>query len=156
MSGAASAILLAVFILASCVWVGGYVAIAIVARTAAAILEPRQRVAFFRSLGRTYLLVGVPALLVALGTGGGLLSGHRWDGSVTAAVAAAAALVACLTVAVIQARRMTRLRRSALAAPHDSRLGRRVRESARAAAVLRAAIGVLSITLIVLGSFLAT
>lgn len=156
MSRAAEAILLAVFTLAGGVWVGGYVAIALVARTAAAVLEPRQRVAFFRSLGRTYLLVGVPALLVALGTGGGLLSGHRWDGSVTAAVVVALALVSCLTVAVLQARRMTRLRRSALVAPADTCLDRRVRESARTAAALRAAIGVLSIALIVIGSFLAT
>jgi len=156
MSGPADAILLAVFILASGVWIGGYVAIATVARTATTVLEPRHRVEFFRSLGRTYLLVGIPALLVALGTGGGLLSGHRWDNTVTAAVVVALALVTCLAVAVVQARRMTRLRRRALAAPADARLDWRVRQGARAAAALRAAIGMLSVTLIVIGSFLAT
>ncbi|MGH3397393.1 MAG: hypothetical protein ACRDPO_22150 [Streptosporangiaceae bacterium] len=156
MSSAAEAVLLAVFILASCIWVGGYVAIAVVARTAATVLESRQRIAFFRSLGRTYLLVGVPALLVALGTGAGLLSRHRWDGTVGAAVLAALALVSCLTVAVVQARRMTRLRRCALAAPADAGLALRVSQGARAAAVLRATIGAISLTLIVLGSFLAT
>ncbi len=156
MSSAAEAILLTVFILASCIWVGGFVAIAVVARTAAAVLEPRQRVAFFRSLGRTYLLVGVTALLVALGTGAGLLSRHRWDGTAGAAVLVALALVSCLTVAVVQARRMTRLRRRALAAPANARLDRRVNRSARAAVVLRAMIGALSLALIILGSFLAT
>ncbi|MGH3404602.1 MAG: hypothetical protein ACRDRJ_19185, partial [Streptosporangiaceae bacterium] len=73
-----------------------------------------------------------------------------------AAVLAALALVSCLTVAVVQARRMTRLRRCALAAPADAGLARRLSQGARAAAVLRATIGALSLTLIVLGSFLAT
>ena len=73
MSDTTQAVLLGVFTLASCIWVGGYVAIAVVARAAARTLEPAPRVAFFRALGRSYLLVGGPALVVALGTGGGLL-----------------------------------------------------------------------------------
>lgn len=70
MSATSEAILLGVFTLASCIWVGGYVA----TRT----LEPGQRVAFFRGLGRSYLLVGGPALVLALGAGAGLLSDHAW------------------------------------------------------------------------------
>lgn len=156
MSGSAQAVLLAVFILAGSVWVGGYVAIAVVARTAATVLEPGQRVMFFRALGRTYLLIGVPALVIALATGAGLLAGHPWDAAVTATVVVAATLVGCLAVAVAQARRMTRLRRAGLESPQETGLARRIRRGGRAAAWLRGALGLLSVTLVVLGCVLAT
>lgn len=155
MSDSAQAVLLAVFILAGCVWVGGYVAIAVVARTAAAVLEPGQRVVFFRALGRAYLLIGAPALVIALGTGAGLLRDHPWDATLIATTAVAAALAGSFAVAVVQARRMTRLRRAALADPQETGLARRISTGARAAAALRAALGLLSVTLVVLGSFLA-
>lgn len=89
MSATTQAILLGVFTLASCIWVGGYVAIAVVARVATQTLASGQRVAFFRALGRTYLLLGVPALLVAFGTGAALLNDHAWDGLLIAAVVVA-------------------------------------------------------------------
>ena len=96
-SATTQAIVLGVFTLASYIWIGGYIAIAVVARTLAT-----GRV--LRALGRAYLLLGGPALLVALSTGAGLLSDHFWDGILTAAVAAAAALLAALAVGVVQAR----------------------------------------------------
>jgi hypothetical protein len=156
LSATTQAILLGVFTLASCIWVGGYVAIAVVARVAVRTLAPAQRVAFFRALGRSYVLIGVPSLLVALGTGAGLLTDHVWDGVLTAAVVVAAALVVTLATGVVQARRMTRLRGRALAAPDDPRLSARVRRGARSAALLRATIGLLSLALIALGALLAT
>jgi uncharacterized membrane protein len=149
------AFLLGVFMLASCVWVGGYVAIAVVARVAVRTLEPAQRVAFFRGLGRSYLRVGAPALVVALGTGAGLAGDHAWDAALLATAVTAAALVGSLAVGVAQARRMTRLRVAALETPHDEPLVRRVRRGARAATLLRAAIGLLSLALIALGTLLA-
>jgi uncharacterized membrane protein len=156
MSATTQAVLLGVFTLASCIWVGGYVAIAVVARVATRTLVPGQRVAFFRALGRLYLLLGVPALLIALGTGAGLLSDHSWDGILTAAVAVAAALLVSLAVGVVQARRMTRLRAAALFMTEDPERGVRVRQGARSAALLRATIGLLSLALIALGALLAT
>jgi uncharacterized membrane protein len=156
MSATSEAILLGVFTLASCIWVGGYVAIAVVAQVATRTLEPGQRVAFFRGLGRSYLRIGGPALVLALGAGAGLLGDHAWDGVLTAAAGAAAALVAALAVGVAQARRMTRLRAAALMAPDDRQLAARVRRGARAATLLRAAIGLLSLALIALGALLAT
>ncbi|HEY9437275.1 MAG TPA: hypothetical protein VIS29_01230 [Streptomyces sp.] len=155
MSDSAQAVLLAVFALAGCVWVGGYVAIAVVARTAAAALEPGQRVVFFRALGRAYLLIGAPALVIALGTGACLLRDHPWDATLTATAVVAAALVGSFAVAVVQAKRMTRLRRAALANPQETDFARRISAGARAATALRAALGVLSLALVVLGSFLA-
>jgi hypothetical protein len=155
-SDTTQAVLLGVFTLASCVWMGGYVAIAVVARAATRTLDPAQRVAFFRALGRSYLRVGAPALLVALGTGAGLASGESWGGVLVATVAVTAALLGSLAIGVVQARRMTRLRAAALAEPHDDRISRQVRQGARIATVVRAAIGLLSLALIALGALLAT
>jgi uncharacterized membrane protein len=156
MSDTTRAALLGVFTLASCIWVGGYVAIAVVARVAARTLDPAQRVAFFRGLGRSYLLVGGPALVIALGTGAGLVSGHAWDALLVTTAIVAAALVGSLVIGVVQARRMSRLRATALSADENGPLNSRVRQGARAAALLRAMIGVLSLVLIALGSLLVT
>lgn len=155
MSDPAESVVLAVCLLAMSIWIGGYVAIAVVARTAAATLEPGARVAFFRSLGRAYLKVGVPALIVALATGGVLARDVARGGLFTATVVVAVVLVACLAVAVVQARRMTRLRRSLLDSPHREGLAEQVQRGARAAAGLRAVLGLLSVALVVLGAVLA-
>lgn len=149
------AIPLAAFAIAASVWVGGYVAIAVVARAATATLDPHHRVAFFRALGRSYLWVGAPALLIVLATGAVLLRGHRWDALLVVTAITAAALVALLGVAVGQARKMTRLRRCALGAV-DEQLLALVARGGRMAAVLRTGIGLITLTLVVLGSFLST
>jgi uncharacterized membrane protein len=156
MSDSTTRILLGVFTLASCVWVGGYVAIGVVARTASRVLEPAARVAFFRALGKSYLRVGGTALVIAIGTGAALLSQHDWDAAATAAVVVAAVLVLSLAAGVVQARQMTRLRSAAVAAPGDPALADRVRAGARRATVLRAGIGLLTLALVALGSLLAS
>ncbi|MGI8459713.1 MAG: hypothetical protein ACR2LI_16580 [Propionibacteriaceae bacterium] len=156
MSDTTKAVVLAVFVLATSVWVGGYVAIVVVARTATATLDQGARVAFFRSLGRSYLRVGMSALIVALVTGGVLARDLGWDGLLIATVVVAAVLLVSLAVAVVQARRMTRLRRRLLASPDDTRLSEQVRRGARAAGGLRGLLGLLSVALVVLGAFLAT
>lgn len=156
MSHTADALTLAVFVLATSVWVGGYVAIAVVARVASATLDAAARVAFFRALGRSYLWVGLPALIVALVTGGIVARGLEWDALLVTTVVVVAVLLASFAVATAQARRMTRLRRRLLDSPDDEQLSARVRSGARAAGSLRAVLGVLSLALVVLGSFLAT
>jgi hypothetical protein len=62
----AAAALAGVLILATAVWAGGLVTILVAARVASGVLQPAQRVAFFRGLGCAYLPVG------------GLLSWSRW------------------------------------------------------------------------------
>jgi hypothetical protein len=154
MSGTGQGILLGVLILATSVWLGGYVAIAIVARIATRTLSGPQRVAFFRSLGRVYGIVGTAALLVALGTGAGLASSHPWDGTLIAALVLAVAVLVSLIVGMLQARRMTRLRRASLAAPEDGKLAAQVSGGARRAGALRAVIGLLSLALLAVGVLL--
>ena len=155
MSNTAEALILAVLLLATSIWIGGYVAIVVVARVATATLEPRARVAFFRSLGRAYLRVGVPALVLALVAGAVL----AWDGPkgglFAAIVTVVAVLLVSFAVAVVQARRMTRLRHRLTETPTDERLRADVARGARAAGTLRAVLGLLSVALVVLGAFLA-
>lgn len=155
MSPTADAIVLAVLIAATSVWAGGYVAIMVVARVAVRVLDPSTRVDFFRALGRSYFWVGTPALVVALVTAGVLARDATGDGTFTAAVAVSIVLVLCFAVAVGQARKMTRLRQALARAPKDPALRTQVERGARAAGVLRGALGLLTLALVVLGSFLA-
>lgn len=155
MSQSAEAIVLAVFVLATSIWIGGYVAIAVVARAATSELDPPARVAFFRSLGRMYFWVGTPALVVALVTGGVLARHLDKGGLFVTIVVVAAVLLGCFCFAVAQARRMTRLRRSLATEPGNPALSARVASEARAAGILRGVLGLLSIALVVLGAFLA-
>jgi hypothetical protein len=54
-----------VLLLATSIWIGGLVAIAIVARVARHELDLPTQIAFFRRLGRRYLVVGGGSLAVA-------------------------------------------------------------------------------------------
>ena len=148
--------LTAVLVLATAVWVGGLVAIFVVARVARATLGTAERVAFFRGLGRAYALAGGAALAIALGSGAVLAATYRWDGQLTASAVVAAGLVAVTVAGVAQARRMTRLRQGALRDPGSHALAAKVRRGGRNAAVLRAAIAALSLALLALGTVIAT
>ena len=148
--------LTAVLVLATAVWVGGLVAIFVVARVAHATLGAAERVAFFRGLGRAYGLASGLALVVALASGAVLASTYRWDGQLAASAVVAAGLVAATVAGVAQARRMTRLRQDALRSPDNPELTARVRRGARNASVLRAAIAALSLALLALGTVIAT
>jgi hypothetical protein len=149
------AVLTGLLILATAVWLGGLVAIMIVARVATRTLDPAARVAFFRGLGRSYGIVGTLALAVAYGAGAALLRDRPWDPAMVATVVVAVALAATLAVGVVQARRMTRLRRHALEAGDDAAVAGRVRQGAVVAAVLRSLIGALSLVLLALGILVA-
>lgn len=152
---AANAVLLAVHLLAAAIWIGGFVAIGVVARIARRTLDPPTRIAFFRSLGRAYGRVGGVSLVVALGTGAVLLSGSISTAAGLAVVATAAALLVATAAGVRQARAMTRLRSSALHAGDDPGTARIVRRATVAATVLRASIGLLTLALVVLAAIIA-
>lgn len=151
---AASAPLIAVHVLAVSIWVGGLMAIFVVARAASRTLRPAQRVEFFRALGRSYGIVGSIALLVALASGAALLDGRPWDGLMVTAAVVAGALLVTTVAGMAQARAMTRLRRRAVAEVGDNSLDDRVDRGAIVAATLRACIGILTLALVVLGAAL--
>ena len=152
---AASTPLIALHALTASIWVGGLVAIFVVSRAATATLEPAQRVALFRSVGRSYGIVGSAALLVALASGALLLRGHPWNATLIAATIIAALLLLALAAGMAQARAMTRLRSRALTDPGGA-LDPEVRRGAVRATALRGAIALLTLILAVLGASLAS
>ncbi|MEO9223333.1 MAG: hypothetical protein ABI251_16470 [Mycobacteriaceae bacterium] len=149
-------VLLAVFVLATSVWVGGLVTITIVAQVARRTLGPADSVAFFRGLGRVHGMVGSGALLLALITGAVLLRHHGWDGLVIAAVVLTIALLAASVIGMAQARRMTVLRRSLTERSGDAALQAQVARGAHSAIVLRVLITVLTLAMVIVGAALAT
>jgi hypothetical protein len=149
-------LLVFVALLGASVWVGGFVAIAVVAQIAGRQLDAQARVPFFRALGRAYGIVGGCALLAALAAGGVLLTEHPWDRTAAASVVVAVALLLATGSGVAQARGMTRLRHRALAEADDAALMAQVSRGARLAAALRATIGVLSVLLLALAAMLST
>jgi hypothetical protein len=153
---AASQTLAGFLILGAAVWLGGLVAIFVVARVAQRTLQPAQRVAFFRGLGRAYGPVGGLALAGAIGCGAALLYGHAWDGTLIAAVVVTVCLVSVTAAGVAQARRMTRLRQAALQQHGGAAGAPYLRRAAFRAAGLRTVIAVLSLALIALGVLLAS
>jgi len=148
--------LLALFVLATSIWVGGLVVIGIVARVARSTLTPADSVTFFRGLGRTHGIVGSVALLVALITGGVLLRHHSRDGLLSATVVVAVSLLAASVVGMLQARRMTVLRRALADRADDTQLLAQVGTGSRRALVLRGLITLLTLGLVILGAGLAT
>jgi uncharacterized membrane protein len=146
----AAAAVAGLLIFAATVWVGGSVVIALVARVATRTLTPEARVAFFRGLGRAYGVLGTAALAVAYGAGAALVYGRPWNATLTATAVVATALVAATAVGVVQARRMSRLRRRALDEPGGTQLAGRVHRGAVRAGALRGAIGGLSLALLAL------
>jgi len=148
------AIIAIILILAASVWLGGYVAIVIVARVSARVLEPPQRAALFRNLGRTYLIVGGGALVLTYASGAMLITDHGWDATAIAAAALAAVLVAILIVAVGQARHIGRLRRRAFADPADTAVAAELRSISRSAGILRGALGAVSLAMVALSAVL--
>jgi hypothetical protein len=153
---ATDGVLTGLLVFATSLWLGGLFVIAIAARVATRTLDPAARVAFFRGLGRCYAVVGSAALVLAYGTGAGLLRHHAWDLTMIAVVVVAVTLAAALGMGMVQARRMTRLRRSALGEPGDTALAMRVGRGAVHAGVLRGLIGVLSLALLALGVLIAS
>jgi len=139
-------------LLGACVWVGGLVAIAVVTHTVRSELDRGAQVAFFRALGRRYLVVGGSGLAVALVAGGVLLAGRGWDGTALAAVVVAVALVLVTVAGVQQARGVTRLR---VRAARDATLAAGLARSARRAGALRGAIALLSLVLLALAAALS-
>jgi hypothetical protein len=134
-------LLVFVELLASSIWVGGLVAIAVAAHSARAELGPTVQIAFFRTLGRSYLRIGGGALLVSLACGFALLLHGPWSTEKTLAIVVAALLVLATAAGVFQAKALSRLRLATLSA----RTAPRVARSARRANLLRGTIGLLTV-----------
>jgi len=143
-----------VLILATSIWIGGFVAIAIVARVARHELDLQTQIAFFRRLGRHYLIVGGGSLAVALTSGGSLLALSDWSPTKTVAVVLGLTLALATVVGVMQARALTRMRARNLDAQTDASVEGQ-RSAVARAALLRGSIGALTFALLAVGSAIA-
>jgi uncharacterized membrane protein len=140
--------LLGLVILGAAVWMGGFVAIMVVNATSKKSLEPAQRIALFRGLGRNYLRVAAVAFVLVVIPGGVLLASRPWDGFTLAILLAAILLLVLTCVAVRQARRMTRMRKAALAAGSPGAAP--IAHHSRRAWMLRMGIGFASLAVFVI------
>lgn len=137
--------LIGILIVSASIWIGSLVCLMVVSRAARSSLDPPARVAFFRSLGRQYGIVGDGALAVTVGVGLAMLwPPSSWGRLEDTAVALTGAVVVATAAGIRQARAMTRLRRRSVEAPGDTATADRVRRGARAAIVLRGLIAVLT------------
>jgi hypothetical protein len=145
--------LVVVELIASCIWVGSLVCLALVANAARTVLDAPGRVALFRVIGRRYGIVGTTSLLVAIGTGLALAwPPSAWSSTIDTAVALAGVLVLATAAGMAQARVMTNVRRRAIGSPEDDDAHRGVRRGRLLAGALRGLMGALTLAIVVLAA----
>jgi uncharacterized membrane protein len=150
---ATSTPLVAVELLAACIWVGSLVCLAVVTSAARKVLDGPSQVAFFRAIGRRYGIVGTAALLVAIGCGLTLAwPPSTWSNIIDASVALSGALVLLTAAGMAQARAMTVLRRRAVTAPDDRAAAEAVRRGRVLAGALRGTMALVTLAVLVLAA----
>lgn len=154
MPPAVEAGLAVILLLATSVWLGGIATLVVVTRVAGSTLDQKARVMFFRRVGRTHGSVSAISLAVGL-VAGAVLVRDEPGGLRTGAAVVAGLVVVATAAGVVQARRMTRLRASALGCPENPEMNARIRRGAREAGLLRGLLAGLSLVLAVLGVLLA-
>jgi hypothetical protein len=146
-------VLLAIEMLATSVWVGSLVCLALVSSVARRVLDGPSRVAFFRGIGHIYGRVGTCALLVAIAAGVAIAGRpSHWETTVSLAISLSVLLVALTFVGMAQARRMTVQRQRALDAPRDASIARQVGRGAAVAGALRGSIALVTLVILALGA----
>jgi hypothetical protein len=145
--------LVAVELIAACIWVGSLVCLALVANVARKVLDGPSQVTFFRAIGRRYGIVGSASLLVAIGAGVALAwPPSSWSGTIDAAVALSGVLVLATAAGMAQARTMTTLRRQAMSTPDDLDVARAVRRGRLVAGGLRSLMALVTLAVVVLAA----
>jgi uncharacterized membrane protein len=148
-------ILVGLLVLASSVWIGGFVALVIFSASSKKALGRPERIALFRQVGHRYLRVAAVAAVLVVVPGGVLLVARPFDGFTITVLVLALAIVAVTWIGVRQARAMGRMRKAALAHPDDDTQTAAIERAAARATLLRAGIGVLSLALFVVGIAMA-
>ena len=150
---ALSAPLVAVELLAACIWVGSLVCLAVVANTARRVLDGPSQVTFFRMIGRRYAILGTGALVVAIGAGVALAwPPSSWSGTVDAAVALSGVLVLLTGAGMVQARAMTKLRRRAMSSGGDDASANALHRGRLLAGSLRSLMALLTLGVLLLAA----
>ncbi len=105
--------LLTLHLIAFAIWVGNLVALPITVRLLKPMADPKLQAAYFPKMGRAFGTVGTIALVVAIVTGA-ILAGAppAWPGAVLGAVLTGLFVLVVTTIAMVQARRVGKLRRA--------------------------------------------
>ncbi len=144
-------LLITIEILAASIWIGSMVSLVVVSNISKRVLEPSSRVQLFRGVGRAYGIVGSCALLIAIAAGVAIAGApSNWTRPTTAAVVLSMVLVILTAIGVAQARRMTVVRRRALASPGDTDAADAMRRGAKLAAIVRTTMGICTLVIVVL------
>ncbi|MGH9068452.1 MAG: hypothetical protein ACRD0J_13340 [Acidimicrobiales bacterium] len=143
--------LVAVELVAACIFVGSLACLAVVTTSARKVLDPPAQVALFRSIGRRYGILGTASLLVAIGCGLALSwPPSTWSGAFDAAVALGGFVVLLTFAGMAQAHAMTALRSRAVACPAEPGIQIAVRRGQALAGAARGAIAVATLAAVVL------
>lgn len=145
-------LLLALLIIGAGMWIGGMIAVTMLAVISKRAFEPTVRAAFFRRFARTYFPTFGSALVVAAIAGFIMLIDRGYDGIAWAITILVIIILVALAAGVVQARAMTRLRTRAaeLGDAVDADLARQITRQGRSAAALRGSLGILSAAVFVL------
>jgi putative copper export protein len=153
-------------LIAAAIWAGGLVFLGLSVGAARSTMGDAERVAFFRSIGRRFALVGGIALAVLIATGSDMVSDRdAWDtlgegtyGGTLLAKLILVGVVIVLTVfhSLVQGPALSRLREQAAARPDDDALAAQIRRRAAAAGVVSLLNLLATLAILVLAARLVT
>lgn len=150
---AARTVWIVIEILTGSVWIGSLLCLALVSAVARRELDGPSRVAFFRGIGRVYGQIGTGSLVLAIIAALVLAwPPSGWSTSGVVALVLSIALLALTGLGMAQARRMTVVRRQALALPQDQQLAQQVKSGAAMAGVLRGGIALVTLVIVVIAA----
>ena len=166
MLAASDLVIRALHLIAASVWAGGLVFLGLAATVARRTIPDRERLDFFRSLGRRFAVVGGIALLILIVTGSNMASDrHAWGdltdtsyGRTLLAKLILVALVIVLTIvhSLVQGPALSRLRRQAVLHPNDETLQAEIRSRAARAGIVSALTLFATLAILVLAARLVT
>jgi putative copper export protein len=163
---AADLLVRSLHLIAAAIWAGGLVMLAIAAVVARRTVPARERIAFFRDVGQSFLVLGGLALLVLLATGSELASDRdAWDilgegtyGGTLLAKLILVGVVIVLTIvhSTILGPSLSRLREQALERPEDAELQSRIRRRAILSGIVSVLLLLCTLAILVLAARLVT
>ncbi len=149
-------------LIAAAVWAGGLVMLGVAAGVARRTVADRDRIVFFRAVGRRFAILGGLALLVLIATGSEMASDrHAWDilgegtyGGTLLAKLILVGVVIVLTIvhSAIQGPALSRLREQALERPDDEALKAAIRRRAVQSGIVSGLILLSTLAILVLAA----
>jgi copper resistance protein D len=154
-------------LIAAAVWAGGLIFLGLAVGAAHRTVPDRERIALFRRLGRTFLIVGGVALAVLIATGADMAAdrlasfGDLFDTDYGKRLAEKLALVIVVIVltafhSAVQGPALSRLREQALDRPDDAELERTIRRKAARAGIVSGLNLATTVAILVLAARLVT